>query len=285
MNSLIFIFGSGWAFFISIGLLIATPFCAQCKSWLLNRLSGVFFLLGILIAAISSTPLPIWLWVGLGIACVAWLISSITQKFLNQALLLYFSIVAFALFHESQWHWLPALTPANEQTLVVVGDSVTAGTGANDKSNKWPNLIERDYGVRIDNRSVPGAKCSTALKQLQAEPVLSPNIFLAIGGNDLLGSTSNEKFEHDLEHLLCYICRPGRQVIMFELPLPPLRNRYGMIQRRLAGKYGVQLVPKRLFVAVLTAENSTIDSVHLTQVGHERMAKTVWQSIHPIFGK
>jgi lysophospholipase L1-like esterase len=72
-------------------------------------------------------------------------------------------------------------------------------------------------------------------------------------------------------------------VVMFELPLPPFRNEYGRVQRKLASKYGVVLIPKRVFVGVLTEEGATMDGVHLSPQGHERMAEIVWNSIRAVY--
>ena len=70
---------------------------------------------------------------------------------------------------------------------------------------------------------------------------------------------------------------------MFELPLPPFHNSFGRIQRDLAGKYNVKLIPKRVFMRILSGADKTLDSIHLTQSGHDLMAKTVWEIIGPAF--
>ena len=79
-----------------------------------------------------------------------------------------------------------------------------------------------------------------------------------------------------LEALLEAACAPGRHVVMLELPLPPLFNGFGLAQRRLAKKYGVQLVPKRYFGKVLCAPDATVDGLHLSHTGHALMAETLW---------
>jgi len=43
------------------------------------------------------------------------------------------------------------------------------------------------------------------------------------------------------------------------------------------------MIPKWVFVNVLTAGGATVDSVHLSRQGHERMAETVWNVIRPAF--
>jgi len=43
------------------------------------------------------------------------------------------------------------------------------------------------------------------------------------------------------------------------------------------------LIPKRIFVSVLTTDQATVDSVHLSRYGHELMAATVWSLIRPAY--
>jgi acyl-CoA thioesterase-1 len=102
-------------------------------------------------------------------------------------------------------------------------------------------------------------------------------VLLEIGGNDLLGGATLKEFEKDMAHLFHTVCRPGRAVVMLELPLPPLCNLYGTAQRRQAQKFGVILIPKRRFVAALCGPKATIDGLHLSQSGHDHMAEMVWR--------
>jgi hypothetical protein len=81
--------------------------------------------------------------------------------------------------------------------------------------------------------------------------------------------------------LLAKLARPGRTLIMFELPLLPHVIRYGQIQRRLASKYAVLLVPKRCLAAVISGQDATTDGLHLTDVGAHRMADLVRRIVRP----
>lgn len=72
---------------------------------------------------------------------------------------------------------------------------------------------------------------------------------------------------------------------MFELPLPPFCNEFGRVQRRLAAKHGVTLIPKRVFATVLAGEEATLDSIHLSRAGHERMAEVVWGLIRGAYAE
>jgi acyl-CoA thioesterase-1 len=59
----------------------------------------------------------------------------------------------------------------------------------------------------------------------------------------------------------------------------PFANEFGRIQRRLAHKHGVVLIPKRAFAGLLAADNATVDSVHLSRHGQELMGTLVWELI------
>jgi acyl-CoA thioesterase-1 len=97
----------------------------------------------------------------------------------------------------------------------------------------------------------------------------------------MLGETTASGFEQGLDALLNDVDSPGRTVVMLELPLPPTFNRFGMIQRRLASKHHVVLVPKRVLMGVLARGDATLDSIHLSQSGHQRLADAVWNIIEP----
>jgi acyl-CoA thioesterase-1 len=62
-----------------------------------------------------------------------------------------------------------------------------------------------------------------------------------------------------------------------------LCNEYGRIQRQLAARYGVRLIPKRVFIRVLTGEGATLDSIHLSQAGHRAMADAIWNIVEPAY--
>ena len=113
------------------------------------------------------------------------------------------------------------------------------------------------------------------LKRTKKHEISSAIVVLEIGGNDSLGSTSSVEFARDFDALLAYVSDPSRQLVMFELPLPPFSHEYGRVQRTLASNHNVSLVPKRVFLSILAANDSTLDTIHLTQAGHNRMAQRI----------
>jgi acyl-CoA thioesterase I len=209
---------------------------------------------------------------------------------------------------EVPYQFAPHLPPLGKQPLWIIGDSVTAGLGSNEQT--WPDLLPES--VEVHNLAQPGATTAMAVaSQANQIPYVGGVVLIEIGGNDLLlAGGSAGQFEKDLDALLLRVCGgsagaspsqgataglpssafnsaealpSGRTVIMFELPLPPFCNEYGRIQRRLAARYGVRLIPKRVLIGVLAGGSATLDSIHLTEAGHQRMANEVWAVIRPAY--
>jgi acyl-CoA thioesterase-1 len=166
------------------------------------------------------------------------------------------------------------------QPIFVIGDSVTAGAGS--ERETWPDFLPSPGGVESFARM--GATTASALRdQCNHLPNEGGLVVIEIGGNDLLGETPSRTFERDLDLLLAQVAAPGRSVLMFELPLPPFCNEYGRIQRRLAARHNVKLIPKRIFIGVLSSPTATLDTIHLTAAGHQQMAAAVWCIVRPAY--
>ena len=181
---------------------------------------------------------------------------------------------------EVPYHLPPAPELTGHPTVYVIGDSLAASVGGSGEET-WPQLLGRGHPIEVVNLARVGATTASAVKQADALPPDGGVVLLEIGGNDLLGDTPAADFERDLDRLLARVCRPSRAVVMFELPLPPLYNGYGRAQRRLASAYGVHLIPRRVLMGVLTDDGATVDGIHLSGVGHQRMARAVWAVLRP----
>jgi acyl-CoA thioesterase-1 len=286
MNWLTYTFGSGLAFFLGLGLILTglTVFTVSERSiW--KILATCLAVLGLCVVGLSAAPLPYWFYALAAMLSGAWLIAErLTQsrlyvwRRLLRGLIAVVCLIAVAM--ELPYHLSPSLHATGKPTLYILADSVTAGTG---EKITWPKLLAKAQAVDVVDLSMAGATVNSALKQADGVTRSGGIVLLEIGGNDLLGETSVADYELDLERLLQKVCQPGRAVLMFELPLPPFRNEYGRVQRRLAAKHHVTMIPKRLFMGVLSEPGATIDSVHLAHLGHERMSAIVWAFIQPAY--
>jgi len=292
MSWLIYIFGSGWAFFVGTGLvLVATPLLPRARGGWRASLVSIVALVGLVVLGLSAVPLSYWLYAAIGIVTLAWLIAerrhepaATDDMRSNAATRLRWGTMAIlvgVVVLEAPYLLAPRVSALGNPPLYIIGDSVTAGADSGEKL-RWPELLPES--IKVHDLAQMGATASSArTKQCVKLPDMGGLVLLEIGGNDLLGDTPAIQFERDLDQLLAEVAAPNRTIVMFELPLPPLYNEYGRIQRRLAARHTVQLIPKRIFMSVLAGEDATLDSIHLSPRGHDRMAAAVWNIIEPAY--
>jgi acyl-CoA thioesterase I len=278
MSWVLYLFGSGQALFLGAAMvLVAVALLPGASGWRAAALA-MLARLGLFVAVLSAVPLSYWVYaMALGLTGVWLWCERSKSRPASPALrcatgVLWLGIVLL----ELPFQFSPRLPATSNQPLYIVGDSVTAGMGSGAKRT-WPELLPEF--VEVHSLAQPGATTAMALKrQANQLPPVGGLVLLEIGGNDLLGGTSSAQFERDLDALLASVCgSPGRAVLMFELPLPPLANEFGRIQRRLAERYRVWLIPKRVLIGVLAGGGATLDSIHLSDEGHQRMATDVWK--------
>lgn len=250
------------------------------KKWL-SRLLNLVVILSVILVLISAVPLPIWaypIWCGLVLALLLWPGKPDTKSKCRIPLTLYLACVAATLgllFIELPYHLRPTITIEKDATVYIVGDSLSAGI-KRDK-NVWPAIYAQKSGHEVINLAVPGATAKTAMKQVASIPEdESAVVLVEIGGNDLLGQKKSD-FYSDLDQLLNELSQKRCRILMFELPLPPLGNRYGKTQRELASKYNATLIPKRYLAQVLCTNGGTLDGLHLSRKGHETLAETIYR--------
>lgn len=243
--------------------------------------------LAVLLVALSATPISPWLyWVG-GILLCLWFIGDIRRLHVGRRFRMPLRIgmivtVAVCVAVEIPFMLPPSIPPDDYPVLQVIGDSISAGTGAKGEVT-WPSLLRQNNGVEVINHSRAGHRLDDALSQAQNLTSGRTIVLLEIGGNDLIAPspTQQQKYESDLNALLQTAASPDRLLVMFELPTLPFDNIYGRIQRRVARRHDVVLIPKRYLVDVICAPENTSDGVHLTRKGHQAMADLVWRVLGP----
>lgn len=281
MNWLLLHIAGGGAFVTGLGLLVVAVLPRSEWPGVSARLSAWLAGLGLVAIVASAPALSVAAW---GTLLASVVVGLAAARFGGRAWLARGAAIAvlssFALV-DSIHRSMPVLGPAPARRVAIIGDSLTAGYGDGDATVKWPALLRDRHRVEVIDRSRTGATTSAAAREVAEHPLDAPVVLLEIGGNDLLGSTSPAEYATALDTLLGEVCRPGRQVVMFELPLPPFHDRYGWVQRSLADRHGVALIPKRVLLSVILAGGATVDSIHLTQEGHDRMAEAVWGFLAP----
>lgn len=283
MNWLVYHIVSGQSFFTGIALLIVSAFASTRTKPLFSRVTVLAFLIGAIAVTVSSTAIPYWYYTVAVTVTLVWIASRFKKEWRRQATIGMAGVWLVAALIELPYQFTHSLEPAKTRTITVIGDSVTAGVDGDETSETWPSLLARQHQVEVQDISHIGETAASALKRAQTQSIESAVVVVEIGGNDILGSTTTAEFARDLEALLAFLESRDRQVIMFELPLPPFCHEFGRVQRTVAARHNVTLVPRRVFLSVIAGRESTLDTIHLSQSGHQFMAETVWYLVKGAF--
>jgi acyl-CoA thioesterase I len=270
MNWLVFHIVSGHSFFTGIALVITAAILSTrpAGGWR-NRLMVLCATVGLIALVVSSTAIPYGYYVVAGAVMLVWTASAIRKRWRRGSAFAVVAVWMGAVWAEAPYHITGSLRPVSERSMAVIGDSISAGMGGQDTAETWPRILARTRQLAVHDLSQAGETTASARKRVQANPVQAPVVVVEIGGNDLLGTTPAAQFADDLDALLAHLSAPDRQIVMFELPLPPFYHQYGRAQRVAASKHRVILIPRRVLLSVLAGKDATLDTIHLTQAGHQ----------------
>ena len=278
MNPLGLMFLDGTALLAGLALVLgAGALFVRSGTGLLRPISTVLLLAGLAAVLLSAVPLPGWLyalWIlPAGAALVLGNLSGTAPALRFRAFLVLLAASAAVLLAESPHLRTPRIRADAEQPVYVVGDSISAGIGSGERC--WPEVLAAATSLRVVNLAVPGATTQSALAQILRIAESNAVVLLEIGGNDLLDRKDAATFESHLDQLVSVLRADGHAVAMFELPLFPFQNAYGRAQRAVAKRHAAALIPRRHFARVLGMPDGTLDGLHLTQKGHDEMARRV----------
>lgn len=282
MSGILFLLGSGWAFFIGIAMILGGVVgrMSTSRRWL-DRVWVYAAELGLVIVVLSGMPLPYWLYAVATGATLLWLATEKSPPWQKRRPWVRCAVISTwlaAMALEAPHLPAPTVTVQEPAQLHIIADSITAGLHGAEVT--WPRLLRQSSKLEIHDHSQAGATTADAVAQADDIPAERCLVLIEIGGNDLLGPTTAKEFREALDRLLTKVASPDHQVLMFELPLLPLCNEFPRAQRDLATQHHVTLIPRRLFMRVLASATGTTDSIHLSQAGHEEMAKLVRSSIN-----
>ncbi len=236
---------------------------------------------GLLLIILSAVPLPLWIAASFGPVIVfrVMALRGETQDRKSHvrraSRCLALSLVMAIVVDEWDVRSLNRNRPVPNDSIVVLGDSLSAGMGE-PLAHLWPDRLSDRLNVIVTNLAQPGAMVKEAISQARfIPPNNSATVLIEIGGNDLLSGRPAHVFEAELEELLQQLRRADRRLVLLELPLPPFCQSYGRVQRDLARKYGAALIPRRRWAGVIFSDRATVDGLHFSVRGHQRMSEMV----------
>lgn len=264
----------GGQLFLAVALLIPIAVIAG-ESRSARRASQFLGLLAICLGVLSAPPLPLIVAIPTAAACLAWVFLDrwTTVRRIAGVMASIGCVVAAVMEFPPV---LQRTTVPRPSRLFVIGDSLSSGGFG--EQTPWPAALQRIAALPVTNLSLASGDTATALQRqipLLPRPADAHEcVVIEIGGNDMLDGVDPDRFAANLDAILKAARNGGqRHLVMFELPLLPGRWSYGAAQRRLARKHECTLVPKRVLAGVLLTEGNTSDGIHLTQRGHETLAR------------
>jgi acyl-CoA thioesterase-1 len=182
---------------------------------------------------------------------------------------------------------------AQEPTILVFGDSISAGYGIRVEQG-WVNLMaqkiaQTGYGFKVVNASVSGETTAGGLARLpHALDVQQPQILmLELGGNDGLRSLPLDTARDNLARMIALAHERRITVLLIGMRLPPnygerYTTGFQKLYADLATQFHVPLVPFLLEQVALEPQLMQADGIHPTAAAQPMLLDTVWPRLEPL---
>jgi len=175
----------------------------------------------------------------------------------------------------------------DNQTILIVGDSLSAGYGIDEKQS-WVMLLQgrlddEGYGYRVVNASISGDTTGGGLRRLpRALDQHDPGIVLIeLGGNDGLRGTPIHVIHNNLGSMIELAQETGARVILAGMEMPP---NYGIaytegfsgIYPELAENHDAALIGFFMKNVALNPDLMQPDGIHPNADGQPILLDNVW---------
>ena len=175
-------------------------------------------------------------------------------------------------------------------TLLVLGDSLSAGYGVNQGSG-WVALLRNDLGDdhQVINGSISGDTTGGGLDRLpRLLKEYSPDyVLLELGGNDGLRGQPLSLMKGNLQAMIDLVREAGAEPILFGMRLPPNSGRrysdaFAAVYPQLAEAQKVLLIPFQLEELAVTEGMIQQDGLHPTALEQPSIKEVVREYIQPL---
>lgn len=174
-------------------------------------------------------------------------------------------------------------------TLLVLGDSISAGYGIN-VENGWVNLVkQRLDGIEVINGSISGDTTGLGLARLPSllAEFQPSHVIIELGGNDGLQGHPLSRMKENLNAII-QLCREQQaQPILFSMRIPPnygkrYTERFAEVYPTLAREADVPIIPF-IFESLLTTEGMIQeDGIHPTEAAQPLIAEHFLVNVQPL---
>ncbi len=199
---------------------------------------------------------------------------------MTRLFLLLFSLLAMSCSHAEQHSAVPA-----GETVLVLGDSISYGNGAN-IGEDYPTLLAAKTGWNIINAGVPGDTTEMGLARLPQ--LLEDNslklVLVELGGNDFLHHIPRAQTTANLQKILAMIKAKQIPAVMLAIPKASL---FGAAVGNLSddpmfeelGKENDTAVIADDLANVLSQNELKADPIHPNALGYQKLAEAIEKSL------
>jgi len=188
---------------------------------------------------------------------------------------------------------VPAAAGATDRTILVFGDSISAGYGLKAEEG-WVALLQKriaaqGYGYRVVNASVSGETTSGGNVRLpRALGLHKPQVLvLELGANDGLRGSDLKAMRRNLERIIDAAHAEKSQVILVGMQIPPnygpqYAEKFSATFREVRGPCWKTTLP---FLPEGFADQRELfqaDNLHPTAQAQPIMMETIWKTLAPL---
>jgi acyl-CoA thioesterase-1 len=185
---------------------------------------------------------------------------------------------------------------SGEETIVCLGDSLTAGTGINvagkdDKSKAWPTLLQNKVNIPVINAGVNKNTTGQALARVKKD-VLSKNpriVIIFLGGNDYIQRIHPDNTKNNLQKIIDMVNDGSRKIYITRFYLV-WNDKVDDMYNTLVSSNNIEQIDgtfdgfwriKSTFDGVWGVKEHTASDGHPNAKGHEIMADYFFESLKP----
>ena len=190
----------------------------------------------------------------------------------------------------------PSAFSAAPKTILIFGDSLTAGLGLDDPATQaYPALLQKNIVAaglpyRVINGGLSGETTAAGLRRIDWMLRERVDVFvLALGGNDGLRGILPPVTRANLAGILEKVRAkyPDAKLVVAGMQMPPNLGpdylaAYRAVFPEVAKATGATLIPFLLDGVGGVPELNQHDGIHPTAKGHEQVAETVWRVLRPL---
>jgi acyl-CoA thioesterase I len=181
------------------------------------------------------------------------------------------------------------------RTILIFGDSLTAGYGLENPDDAYPAVLQRRIDAaqlpwRVVNAGLSGETTAGGLRRIDWLLQNPIDLFiLALGGNDGLRGVDPDETRHNLEGILEKVHRryPRAPLVVAAMQMPPnlglgYTRRFRAVFPLAAKAHHAALIPFLLEGVADAPELNQDDLIHPNAEGQRHVADNVWRVLEPL---